>query len=208
MDWDFFVSYTSSDQPWAEWAAWTLEEARYRVLVQAWDFVPGSNWVAGMQNGVQHAARTIAVLSDDYAHSLYGKAEWQAAWAADPTGAARRLLVVRVADCARPGLLGQVVSIDVFDRSQDQARMDLLRVAESAASGARAKPDIAPPFPPDTRAVSVQPAFPLSGSAGQSTWPAPTTGGGIQVGNVSAPGGQAVGINHGQVIQHRDRRRR
>ncbi|WP_241830645.1 toll/interleukin-1 receptor domain-containing protein [Parafrankia colletiae] len=27
--WDFFVSYTQTDQPWAEWIAWTLEEAGY-----------------------------------------------------------------------------------------------------------------------------------------------------------------------------------
>jgi TIR domain len=42
-EWDFFVSYTQADRAWAEWIAWILEEDRYRVLVQAWDFVPGSN---------------------------------------------------------------------------------------------------------------------------------------------------------------------
>ncbi|WP_261568246.1 toll/interleukin-1 receptor domain-containing protein [Frankia gtarii] len=37
--WDFFVSYTAADRPWAEWVAWQLEGAGLRVLVQAWDFI-------------------------------------------------------------------------------------------------------------------------------------------------------------------------
>lgn len=64
--WDFFVSYTQADQAWAEWIAWTLEEAEFRVLVQAWDFVPGSNWIAGMDVAIYQTSRTIAVLSEDY----------------------------------------------------------------------------------------------------------------------------------------------
>ncbi|WP_049795799.1 hypothetical protein [Frankia sp. EAN1pec] len=39
-------------------------------------------------DGVRRAARTIAVLSDDHTRSVYGQAEWQAAWTADPSGAA------------------------------------------------------------------------------------------------------------------------
>ena len=93
---DFFVSYTQTDRAWAEWIAWTLEEDGYRVLMQAWDFVPGSNWMQGMQAGIRDAARTIAVLSPDYLRSVYGGAEWQAAWASDPAGQERKLLPVRV----------------------------------------------------------------------------------------------------------------
>lgn len=65
-NWNFFVSYTQSDRPWAEWIAWQLEEEGYRVLVQAWDFVPGRNWVPSMEQGVRRAERTIAVLSNRY----------------------------------------------------------------------------------------------------------------------------------------------
>jgi hypothetical protein len=45
---DFFVSYTSADRTWAEWIAWQLEQAGYRVIVQAWDFEPGDNFVIRM----------------------------------------------------------------------------------------------------------------------------------------------------------------
>jgi hypothetical protein len=48
---DFFVSYTQADRAWAEWIAWILEEDDHRVLVQAWDFVPGTNWIQSMQGG-------------------------------------------------------------------------------------------------------------------------------------------------------------
>src|ERR1700684_223045 len=106
--WDFFVSYTQADRGWAEWIAWVLEEDGHRVLVQAWDFVPGSNWIQNMQAGTRDAARTIAVLSPGYRESVYAGAEWQAAWAKDPAGTGRKLLAVRVQDCDRPGLLGGV----------------------------------------------------------------------------------------------------
>ncbi|EFC83288.1 TIR domain-containing protein [Parafrankia sp. EUN1f] len=158
VGWDFFVSYTQPDRPWAEWIAWTLEDAGYRVLIQAWDFTPGSNWVTGMDQGVAAAARTIAVLSAAYTGSVYGAAEWQAAWSADPTGATRKLLVARVEDCPRPGLLGQVVSLDLYGIPQNTARTDLLRTADLAVSGGRAKPAAAPPYP--SRTAISSPPFP------------------------------------------------
>ncbi len=146
--WDFFVSYTQGDRPWAEWISWVLEEAGYRILVQAWDFTPGSNWIVGMHNGIRRAARTIAVLSEAYTRSVYGQAEWQAAWTADPDGARRKLLVFRVENCPRPGLLGQVVSIDLFGLPAPDARAILRSAARLAVTGDRAKPTTAPPFPP------------------------------------------------------------
>ncbi|WP_083473264.1 FxSxx-COOH system tetratricopeptide repeat protein [Frankia sp. R43] len=162
--WDFFISYTQTDRTWAEWIAWTLEDAGYRVLIQAWDFTPGSNWITGMDQGVAAAERTIAILSTAYTRSVYGAAEWQAAWSTDPTGATRKLLVARVDDCPRPGLLGQVVSLDLFGIAQDAARADLLRAADLAVSSGRAKPDAAPAFPvsPQAARASRPTPFPRS----------------------------------------------
>src|ERR1700754_2848302 len=56
-DWDIFVSYNKADRDWAEWIAWQLKAGGWRVLIQAWDFVPGSNWVNAMQEGVRRAKR-------------------------------------------------------------------------------------------------------------------------------------------------------
>ena len=156
---DFFISYTQSDRAWAEWIAWTLEEDGHRVLVQAWDFVPGSNWIQGMQAGVRDAARTIVVLSDEYLASVYASAEWQAAWAGDPEGAERKLLPVRVSDCRRAGLLAGVVGIDLFGQSEAAARARLRRMV-SGAMASRAKPQEKPGFPGAGRAMPRPSRFP------------------------------------------------
>lgn len=145
-EWDFFVSYTQADRAWAAWVAWVLEEAGYRVLVQAWDFVPGGNWIRQMQDGTEHAARTIAVLSDDYLKSVYGGAEWQTAWAADPGGAERKLLPVRVQECPRPGMLSGVTGFDLFGLGEAEAQSLLLSKVQAAVTG-RAKPATKPGFP-------------------------------------------------------------
>jgi TIR domain len=150
--WDFFVSYTQADRPWAEWIAWVLESDNYRVLIQAWDFVHGSNWVQAMHAGTQGATRTIAVLSPEYLRSVYGSAEWQAAWRGDPLGIKRKLLVARVAPCEREGLLASIVSVDLFGVEQARAEARLRRMVERALAG-RAKPTAPPPFPGTTAAV-------------------------------------------------------
>jgi hypothetical protein len=157
--WDFFVSYTKKDRVWAEWIAWVLEEDGYRVLIQAWDFVPGSNWIEGMQAGVRDASRTVAVLSSAYLTSVYGGAEWQAAWAADPQGAGRRLLVARVEDCGRPGLLAGVVGFDLFGLGEAEAGVRLREMVSAAVTG-RAKPAAPPAFPGGERAMPDEPRFP------------------------------------------------
>ena len=157
--WDFFVSYAQADQAWAEWTAWQLEDEGYRVLVQAWDMVAGVNWVHRMHEGVQRAERTVAVLSPAYMSSVYGTAEWQAAWRGDPLGERRGLLVVRIADCIRPGLLASVVGVDVFGVSEAAARQ-VLRTAVQQAVRGRAKPEGEPAFPAEGRTVPVRPRFP------------------------------------------------
>jgi hypothetical protein len=157
--WDFFVSYTQADQAWAVWAAWALEEAGYRVLIQAWDFVPGSNWIKGMQDGAEHATRTIAIVSDEYLESVYGSAEWQAAWGDDPGGLERKLLPIRVRECKRPGLLKGVTGFDLFGLDEAAARTLLLSKVKAAVEG-RAKPPVKPDFPADGRTLQTEPKFP------------------------------------------------
>jgi hypothetical protein len=72
--WDFFVSYTQADREWAEWIAWVLEEDGYRVLIQAWDFVPGSNWIERMQ--AARAARRGSRGGLGLADRFYRPPEW------------------------------------------------------------------------------------------------------------------------------------
>ena len=51
---DFFVSYTGADQAWAEWVAWTLEAEGYSVVIQAWDFRGGDNFIRNMHETLEN----------------------------------------------------------------------------------------------------------------------------------------------------------
>jgi TIR domain len=172
---DFFVSYTTRDEEWATWVAWQLEDAGYTVLLQAWDFAIGAHFVSEMHRAAQRAVRTVAVLSSAYLRSAYAAAEWQEAWRRDPGGEQRRLLVFRVENCDRPGLLGQLVTRDLFGLDRDTAR----EVVLSAAAGARPKPRLEPTFPGlasggHVVSPNTEPEFPASpdrivlGGAGES----------------------------------------
>jgi hypothetical protein len=143
--WDFFISYAEADRAWAEWIAWALEGDEHHILVRAWDSGPGSDRVRDLRAGTRDATRTIAVLSSDYLNSVYGGAEWHAAWAGDPEGVGRKLLTVRVADCDGPdqGNLLPAGRADLFGLSEGTA-MTRLRLMASAAIAGRARPPAAP----------------------------------------------------------------
>ena len=165
VGWDFFVSYTKDDQSWAEWIAWQLEEAGFRVLVQAWDFVPGSHWMTRLADGVRGAYRVIAVISDAYSRSPFERAMWEEALAADPDGLTRRVIPIRVEDCDRPVLLNRVQSFDLFGLTDDEARAVLLGSIQAAVEG-RGKPNAEPHYSgtviPPAPATRSQPQFPGS----------------------------------------------
>ena len=143
---DFFISYVQADRSWAEWIAWQLEEDKYRVLLQARDFAPGTSLPAEVSDGLRNSDRTIAVLSDAYLRSSYASAQWHAIWASDPSRTRRSLLVTRVAECERPGLLADVTGIDLFGVTETVARTRLTTLVSDAVRD-RAKPATAPEFP-------------------------------------------------------------
>ena len=140
---DFFVSYNRADRHWAEWVAWQLEEAGHRVVIQAWDFRPGENFVLNMHRAAEECERTIALLSPNYLQSMYTQPEWAAAFSNDPTGEKGLLLPVRVRECEPAGLLRAVAYIDLVGLEEAQAREVLCEGLERK----RAKPAVAPQFP-------------------------------------------------------------
>ena len=155
---DFFISYTHADQRWAEWIAWHLEEAGYYTMLQAWDFLAGSNFVLDMDAAARQASRTIAVLSPDYFASQFTPSEWAAAFKRNPTGDQGKLLPVRVRPCDVEGLLGQIVYIDLVDQDEATARAALLH----GVTHERRKPSTPPVFPSMHHAShsSERPTFP------------------------------------------------
>jgi TIR domain len=159
---DFFISYTGVDRRWAEWIAWVLEEAGHTVVLQAWDFLPGSNFVLAMQQAAEQAERTIAVLSPDFLASRFTAPEWAAAFAKDPTGALGLLLPVRVRECEPKGLLPQINYIDLLGIDDKDAARDRLL---AGVKRERAKPAVEPAFPGSAaplrrREILQEPRFP------------------------------------------------
>jgi len=156
---DFFISYANEDRVWAEWVAWVLEEEGYWTILQAWDFVAGSNFVVEMNEACQIAARTITILSPAYLSSNFTPSEWTEAFADDPKGDKRKLLPIRVAECNVTGLLKQIVWVDLVGCTEGEGREKLL----GAAREKRLKPSVRPGFPGGaTRQVPSEPAFPAN----------------------------------------------
>ena len=108
---DFFISYNKADRAWAEWIAWNWKQRATEVIVKAWDFRPGGNFVLDMQNAAADCERTIAVLSPDYLTSFCAAPELAAAFAQDPTGKEGKLLPVRVRECEPKGCLPRLFTL-------------------------------------------------------------------------------------------------
>jgi hypothetical protein len=169
---DFFISYTKADKAWAEWIAWTLEEAGYSVIIQAWDFRAGGNFVLYMQRAASEVQKTIAVLSEGYLQSGFTASEWAAAFTQDPEGKERKLIPIRVDKCNLTGMLAPIIYVDLVGLSKEDARLALV-----GAFSERAKPKSEPAFPGAptqevARAFPAQPLYPgATGTISESVAP-------------------------------------
>ena len=151
---DFFISYTKTDRRWAEWVAWQLKAEGFSTVIQVWDIRPGANFVHEMDKATTQAERVVAILSSAYLDSLFGRSEWYAFFARDPTGEERRVIPVRVQACEVEGLLGQIVYIDLVGLNGAAAKETLLE-------GVREAYEATPPdFPGDTAPEEEEPQFP------------------------------------------------
>jgi hypothetical protein len=202
---EFFLSYTRADREWAEWIGWQIQAAGWSVLVPDWRMVPGSNWAHAMAEGLE-AERMIVVLSPDYLDSELCRAERWTAFSSDPLGRDRRVLVMRVAECARPDFLKMIVDVDLFGLPEQEARAALLDAIAQARRG-RNEPAQEPPLP---RSVPPAPRFPPSalqtgptasfafgfgaGVAAESTIDSP-------LGHDSPP---TLGVTDGELTHHDD----
>lgn len=146
---DFFISYNKADVFWGTWIAWQLEAAGFTTSLQAWDFLPGENFVIGMHKAMTGATHTIAVLSPDYLDALFTQPEWAAAFFLDPTGEQRTLIPVLVRPCTLTGLLASIIYINLTEQEEGVARQRLL----DGVKHGRAKPDEPPSYPGNTGTV-------------------------------------------------------
>ncbi|WP_433555394.1 TIR domain-containing protein [Pseudonocardia xinjiangensis] len=161
---DFYISYSPADDRWATWIGWTLTEAGFRVRLQAWDFMPGTNFTEFTDSGVRNASVVIAVLSRSYSGSRHGS-EWQAALRHDP----RKLVMIRVEDCPLDGLLAPITFLDLVGQRDDRAAANVMVRDLERMLDERSAAPAPPPFPGPTgprdpdqrrRVPVTPPAFP------------------------------------------------
>jgi hypothetical protein len=123
---DFFITYNGRDESWATWIAAVLEESGYTTIIQAWDFQPGDNFMAGLDQALASCRHALGVLSPHYLSSVFTTAEWTAAYRQALLGKPRAFVPVRVASCDPAPLLGPLVYIDLVDVGESEARRRLL----------------------------------------------------------------------------------
>ncbi len=153
---DFFISYTHADVDWAQWIGYVLEEEGFSVVIQAWDFRPGSNFVVEMQKAATSAKRTVMVLSPDYFQSQFASPEWAAAFGQDPQGQEAKLVPVMVRKCDTPGLFKAIVQMRIVGLDEGAARQVLV----DGINQKRSKPPERPRFPGATAAQVPHKDFP------------------------------------------------
>lgn len=137
---DFFVSYNKADKEYAKWIAGTLEENGYSVIIQAWDFKPGNNFVLKMHEAIEECNKTIIVLSKNYIASEYCNAEWSTIFNKDVTGEKGKLIPVKIDDVIPTGLLSNIIYIDLEKLNQEESVKALLNGIEHTENP-RKKPD-------------------------------------------------------------------
>ena len=143
---DFFVSHAGSDRAWAEWVAWHLTEAGYRVELDVWDWAAGQDFITKISDALDQCDRVLALWSVEYfSRSRYTSREWAAALAHVPGVAADRLVPVRIQDLPAgqvPGILRSLVYRDLFGLPEEEALRVLLETARGPG-----RPGQAPAFP-------------------------------------------------------------
>lgn len=116
-----FVSYNKNDVEKAKWIAATLEKEGYSVIIQAWDFKAGHNFILEMQKAVSQCDKIVIVLSSSYLKSEYCQPEWASVFAKDPTGEKRLLIAVKVENMDLPGFFNPLIHVDFIGISEEEA---------------------------------------------------------------------------------------
>ncbi|MGY1583875.1 TIR domain-containing protein [Streptomyces sp. MN13] len=145
------------DDQWAEWVAWQLEEAGYRVELRLWHWRAGDDFVAKMNAALERCSAVVAVLSPHYFEP--GR-NTEAVWGA-VVGRLGRLVPVAVRPLEKhqlPAVLSSRLIVQLHDLDEPAAVKALTQAVRGSG-----RPQSPPPFP--SKSVRPQPRFPAEPSA-------------------------------------------
>lgn len=129
---DFFVSYTGTDLNFATWVAELLEANNFSVTIQAWDFRPGDNFVSKINEALIECKKLVVILSNSYLKSKWCEAEWTSKLTEQMNLQERRIIPIRIEPIDLAGLLSPIVYIDVVDKSEEEAKYEILNGIEDS----------------------------------------------------------------------------
>ncbi|TXC96839.1 FxSxx-COOH system tetratricopeptide repeat protein [Streptomyces sp. ISID311] len=142
----FFISYAGPDRPWAEWVGYHLERAGHQVVLDAWDWRAGDNFVHHMDQALERANAVVALFSKSYFDpERWTKDESTAAVARRDRVIPLALEPITTADV--PPLLAAKLRKDLHGLDETTA---LATLREAVNGGTR--PTSPPPFPGTTPA--------------------------------------------------------
>jgi hypothetical protein len=139
-----FVSHAGRDRAWAEWITWQLDRAGVDVELDCWDWQPGDNFVARMNNALDQADAMVAVFSRAYFDAgRWTSEEWQAAIvrAKQQPGFLRP---IRIDDTAAPPLLSGLITTSIHHLPTEQGKRAVVSAVLPAG-----RPTAEPPHPDD-----------------------------------------------------------
>jgi Mg-chelatase subunit ChlD len=194
----FFISYARPDEAWAVWLAWTLKQ-HWTVELDVWDWRPGENFLARMDQALQRADHVLAVFSPAYLKGPFAQMEmYSGIFRAAISD--RRLIPVLIENCTLPPLVQVLVRVELIG-------LDERAAADRLVAALRGDRPTAPPVFPrgDQTPVGVspdKPGYPGSRRSGggrvamwaavRGVWKRLTRGSGVRSALVAAGGGGLV----------------
>lgn len=130
---DFFVSYTGIDLQFATWVAELLESEKYSVVIQAWDFRPGDNFVAKINESLRECKKLIVILSKNYLKSKWCETEWTVKLEEQIRLNEQRIIPIRIDSVDLKGLLSPIIYIDIVDKLESEAKQEILNGIQEEA---------------------------------------------------------------------------
>lgn len=124
----FFISRAGEDQDWGLWIAEVLREEGYEYFLQDHHIGTGHSFVERIRQAMEQVQHVVAVLSPDYLAKEHTMAELDTAYALDPSGTKRMLIMVRVRPCEIPKFYRRLVYLDLTEKTEQSKRMLRARI--------------------------------------------------------------------------------
>jgi tetratricopeptide (TPR) repeat protein len=151
------------DDLWAEWVAWQLEEAGFRVELDLWHWRVGDDFVTKMNEALERCSGVVAVLSPHYFEP--GR-NTEVVWG-PVVGRLDRLIPVVVRPLAKhhmPPILSSRIVVELYELDENAAVEALLRAVRGSC-----RPQLRPGYP-HKAVIRPQPPFPPAPSSSKVVW--------------------------------------